>query len=188
MTDTSNPQFSRRNFFASSTAAVVALAATSSAPSAEESALRSALPELKESDFSYEITRTEAEWRARLSETEYEILRGGRTEKQKTSPLWNEAREGSYHCKGCDHKVYDGHWKTNLNKGWAFFFHSETDAVLTGIDGPVAQYGQSSAGYAANMEVHCRRCGSHLGHLLIIENLMRHCINGTALNFYPSAA
>ena len=171
---------SRRKFFATSGAAALSIGVGSSTHAAE--------PNLQKSDMNYELSRSEKEWRAMLSDYEYDILRVGRTEAPKTSPLWEETAEGTYHCKGCELQIYDGRWKTVLNKGWVFFFHSEPNAVLTGIDGPVAEYGQSSAGYAANMEIHCRRCGSHLGHLLVIEDLMRHCINGTALHFQPTAA
>jgi peptide-methionine (R)-S-oxide reductase len=181
MTDIVNTPLSRRRFFATSSAAALSLGAASTARAATE-------PQLHGSDMTYEITKTEEEWRAQLNEFEYEILRNGRTEKPKTSPLWEETAEGSYHCKGCELKAYEGRWKSNLDKGWVFFFHSEPDAVLTGIDGAVAEYGQMSAGFAANIEVHCRRCGSHLGHIIYVEDLIRHCINGTALNFHPASA
>ncbi len=69
-----------------------------------------------------------------------------------------------------------------------FFRHSEPNAVLTGIDGPVPEYGAADAEYGAFIEVHCRRCGSHLGHLLQIEEQLLHCINGTSLKFQPEAA
>ena len=138
-------------------------------------------------DFTYEVTRSDAEWREMLTEDEYQILRKMATELPKTSPLWNETSEGLYHCKGCGLTSYDGRWKVVLDKGWAFFEHSKRNAVLTDIDGPVAEYGISAdAGPATYIEVHCRRCSSHLGHLLIINRQQLHCINGTALDFRPS--
>lgn len=138
-------------------------------------------------DFTYEINRTDDEWHAMLSKDEYKILRKGSTELPKTSPLWEETREGFYHCKGCELTAFDGRWKVVLDKGWAFFKHSQRNAVLTGIDGPVAEYGASmSLGPGAFMEVHCRRCGSHLGHILKVEGQQLHCINGTALDFRPT--
>lgn len=133
----------------------------------------------------YTVVQGDAAWRAQLTEFEYAILREGRTEKQRTSPLWEETRPGNYHCKGCDLHSYSGNWKVNLSKGWVFFKHAQPDAVLFGIDGPVAEYGQMSSGIEAVSEVHCRRCASHLGHHLYVEGHVVHCINGTALNFKP---
>jgi len=169
---------SRRDFFGTAAGSIVALSASQAA---------AAGPTDGEA-FSYEITRTEEEWKARLSKDEYVILRKGSTELPKTSPLWEEERAGWYHCKGCELAAYEGRWKVVLDKGWAFFKHSEPNAVLTAIDGPVVEYGAMADGPGAFMEVHCRRCSSHLGHLLIVEGQMLHCINGTALNFYPDAA
>ena len=136
--------------------------------------------------FVYEITRSDAEWREMLSEDEYVILRKGSTELPRTSPLWEETRAGFYNCKGCDLTVYEGRWKVVLDKGWAFFKHSEPNTVLTDIDGPVEEYGAMADGPGAFLEVHCRRCGSHLGHILLVEGQVLHCINGTALEFEPT--
>ena len=136
--------------------------------------------------YTYEITRSDDEWREMLSDAEYVILRKGSTELPKTSPLWEETREGFYNCKGCDLTVYDGRWKVVLEKGWAFYKHSEPTTVLTSIDGPVEEYGAMADGPGAFLEVHCRRCSSHLGHILLVEGQMLHCINGTALDFMPT--
>jgi len=174
---THTPTLTRRGFFATSSAAALTIAAP---PSAHADGHGDA--------HIYTVTKTEAEWRAHLSEFEYAILREGRTEKQKTSPLWEESRPGDYHCKGCDLHSYSGNWKVNLSKGWVFFKHAQPDAVLFGIDGPVAEYGQTSSGIEAVSEVHCRRCGSHLGHHLYVEGQVVHCINGTALTFKPQSA
>lgn len=174
---TTTPVTRRHMLAASSAAALTAAASSAQAGSAPA-----------DSGFSYELTRTDAEWREMLSEYEYAILREGKTEKPKTSPLWEETAEGSYHCRGCELKVFDGRWKTVLDKGWVFFFHAEPDSVLMGIDGQVAEYGSMSAGYAAMTEIHCRRCASHLGHFLIVERLQTHCINGTSLTFQAASA
>lgn len=76
----------------------------------------------------------------------------------------------------------------NLDKGWVFFYHAVRDAVLLGIDGAVQEYGQMVSPEFTVTEVHCRRCGSHLGHYVFIAGRMTHCINGTALDFKPKAA
>ncbi len=140
--------------------------------------------------FIYEIQHDEAEWRAKLAPEEYAILRDGETEWPKTSPLWQESRDGTYHCRGCELTAYEANWKVELDKGWVFFHHSVRDAVMTGIDGPVRQYGQNemAEGLIAMVEIHCRRCGSHLGHYLNVSGQNLHCINGTALTFRPTSA
>jgi len=134
-------------------------------------------------DHVYEIGYTEEEWKSRLSEEEFRIMRKGGTEHKKTSPLWKEVRAGAYNCKGCDLGVYDSDYKVPLNKGWVFFSHSEPDSVLTGID-PIDNYGWR-AKKKKIIEAHCRRCGSHLGHILYVEKKIVHCINGAALTFTP---
>lgn len=122
------------------------------------------------SGFSYEVQRTEAEWRARLSEDEYTILREGGTEPRRSSPLATEAANGTYACKGCELPIYSSSQKLVLPQGWAFFRHSYENAVLTAIDN-------------GTIEAHCRRCGSHLGHILYVQTEILHCINGSALVF-----
>jgi peptide-methionine (R)-S-oxide reductase len=179
MTTKTSKFFSRRKFFSSTGAAALSFGAASSVQSSET---------LHTSDYAYEVTRTEEEWRAQLSPLEYAIMREGKTEQPKSSPLWEESRAGSYHCKGCDLKSFDGRWKTILDKGWVFFFHAEPDAVLMGIDGVIAEYGSMVAGYDALTEIHCRRCGSHIGHFLVVNRIQTHCMNGASLVFKPDAA
>ncbi len=133
----------------------------------------------------YEVQRTDAQWQAMLSVDEFEILRKRGTEVAKSSPLWNETRDGLYHCKGCDLTSYDARWKTIVDKGWVFFFHSEPNAVLTDVEGPTPKYGGMITGLEAKTELHCRRCGSHLGHYVYIEDRKMHCINGASLVFKP---
>jgi peptide-methionine (R)-S-oxide reductase len=170
---------SRRQLFASTGAAALGLAAPAAARVA---------PDNGTSEFSYEVTRSDDEWRAMLNDDEFAILREGYTEKPKSSPLWEETRPGSYHCKGCDLHSFSAHWKTVLSKGWVFFFHPEPNSVLTNIDGPTPDYGSMTEGKKALTEIHCRRCGSHLGHFLIVEGKQTHCINGASLVFKPQAS
>ncbi len=170
--------FSRRRLFAGG--AATAIAAVTGAAKARVAAGTS-------SDFEYEITRTDEEWRAMLDDNEYGMLREGFTEKPKTSPLWLEVQPGTYNCRGCDLPVYEAEWKVILDKGWVFFYHAVPDSVMFGIDGKVPEYGAMSPGTAI-AEVHCRRCGSHLGHHLKVEGEVVHCINGTCLDFIPQSA
>jgi len=138
----------------------------------------------KKIDHFYEVGYTKEEWKSRLSEEEFRIMRKGGTEHKKSSPYWNEKRAGAYSCKGCDLGLYDSEYKLPIKKGWAFFSHSEPDSVLTGID-LITNYGWRAKKKAA-IEAHCRRCGSHLGHILYIEKKIVHCINGASLSFSPS--
>ncbi|MEM8850691.1 MAG: peptide-methionine (R)-S-oxide reductase [Pseudomonadota bacterium] len=137
------------------------------------------------STFPYEIQRTEAEWRDHLDgdEEAYRILRGGKTEVPKTTDLWREAHDGQYLCRGCDLPIYEGQWFQPLDKGWVFFHHAIPNAVMFGLDGPVPEYGQAGMLSQTNAmaEIHCRQCGSHIGHHIPVEGMQLHCLNGTAL-------
>ena len=175
----------RRKFFASTGAAALSIGSTSIATTA------SAKVKYNQADstMKFEVVRSTEEWREVLTDFEFLILREGLIEKPKTSPLWKETAAGTYHCKGCDLPAYTSNQKVVLNKGWVFFYHSEPDAVMMSIDGNVpSEYGAMGANIAAAVEVHCRRCASHLGHFLIIDGTMTHCINGTSLSFKPTAA
>ena len=168
---------SRRGFLAASSASGVA--AFAGGPSSAETA--------PDNTFRYEVSRSEEEWRDMLSEAEYKILRDGQTELPLTSELVSEERDGTYACRGCDLPVYLSNWKVPLDKGWVFFAHGVPNSVLLGIDGPQRIYGMG-ADFPNLIETHCRRCGSHLGHILLVDGEVLHCINGTSLTFSPSEA
>lgn len=154
--------------------------------------------------FTFEVIRAEFEWRSRLTELEYTILRGGGTEQRQSSPLWEETQDGIYSCKGCELTLFDAYWKVVLEIGWVFFRQSEPYSVLTAIDR--IPYEDLLAGAETTMapdlteqeiraldtlagvEAQCRRCGSHLGHIISVNNGVLYCLNGTALNFLPSEA
>ena len=139
----------------------------------------------EESDFPFEIQRTPEEWREHLEHDEeaYRILRQGGTETPKSTDLWLSSHDAGYKCRGCDLPVYEARWYQPLDKGWVFFHHAIIHSVLLGIDGPVAEYGQAGMLDETSVvsEVHCRRCGSHLGHHLKVSGMYLHCINGNAL-------
>ncbi len=165
-----------------SSGTLAALAAAQARPLAAQ-----ASPPNDSTDFKYEVTRTDDEWRAMLSEDEYQILRGGGTEPQRTSDYWENQSEGTYTCKGCDLPIYESLYQVYPGPGWVFFRHSLPDSVLTAIDGNPYTGGQDTR-ILTIIEVHCRRCGSHLGHILTVGGETVHCINGTSLNFTPAAA
>ncbi|QHQ33847.1 peptide-methionine (R)-S-oxide reductase MsrB [Algicella marina] len=129
----------------------------------------------------FEVTRTEAEWRATLTETQYLVMREGETERAGTSPLDKETRAGTYLCRGCDLPLYSAATKYDSGTGWPSFYQSLPGAVGTMADNTF---------FSTRTEVHCRRCGSHLGH--IFEDGpkptgKRHCLNGVSLKFRPAA-
>ncbi len=138
--------------------------------------------------FSYEISRTEDEWRAMLSKDEYDVLRKASTELPKTSPLWDNVANGTYSCRGCELTLYDSVWKVEVLMGWAFFSQSRENTVMMGIDGEPPDAYPPDSRFGAIIESHCRRCGSHLGHILTVEGKTLHCINGTSLQFTASTA
>lgn len=127
--------------------------------------------------FPYEVQRTEGDWRTRLTPAEYKVLRQGRTEPKNSHPYVTETEPGTYHCKGCDLPVYGSEHKTILTVGWVFFEQSLDNALMLSMD-------------QGRIEGHCRRCGSHLGHVLVVPAAGRilHCVNGVALSFDAAAA
>ncbi len=154
--------------------------------------------------YEFEVVRSEAEWRNQLSELEFAILRGGGTELSKSSPLWEETRDGIYCCNGCELALFDAYWKTVLDMGWVFFRQCEPYSILTAIDR--IPYQDLLAGAETTMapeltaqelkdldtlagvEAKCRRCGSHLGHIISYKIGVLYCINGAALDFLPAKA
>jgi peptide-methionine (R)-S-oxide reductase len=125
----------------------------------------------------FEITRTDAEWRAMLTPLEYQVMRQEGTERAFTSPLDKLYDAGMYHCRGCDLPLYSSDHKYNSKTGWPSFWQAQDDAIGTRIDRKF---------FMVRTECHCRRCGSHLGHIFDDgpqPTGKRHCINGVSLVF-----
>ncbi|WP_417310400.1 peptide-methionine (R)-S-oxide reductase MsrB [Devosia sp.] len=133
-----------------------------------------------EGDF--EVTLTEAEWRSRLSPEAFNVLREEGTEFPGTSDLLHEKREGIYACAGCDQPLFDSATKYDSRTGWPSFYEPLTNAVGESTDYKLG-YGRT--------EVHCSRCGGHLGHVFNDgpePTGLRYCMNGVAMTFEPASA
>lgn len=173
----------RRGFLGAAALAATSGAAVLSAPGARANPMAA-------EDFAYEVQRSEAEWRELLTDAEFHILREGGTETPQSSAWWQNEQAGTYHCKGCDLPLFTSRWQTFPGPGWVFFRQNIPASVLTGTDqtNPYTGSSEPVPDILALIEVHCRRCGSHLGHLLTINGTTLHCINGSALNFVPAEA
>lgn len=126
----------------------------------------------------FEITRSKAEWKAMLSSLEYKVMRQEGTERAFTSPLNDNKASGTYVCRGCDLPLYSSKHKFDSGTGWPSFYQAiDKDAVRTKPDRSL---------FMTRTECHCRRCGSHLGHIFDDgpkPTGKRHCINGVSLVF-----
>ena len=103
----------------------------------------------------FEVTKTEAEWRKILTPAQYNILREEGTEPPFSSPLLNEHRAGIFHCAGCDLPAYSSEHKFDSGTGWPSFWQP--------IDPKVVEKRTDSKFFMTRVEVHCARCGGHLG-------------------------
>ena len=125
----------------------------------------------------FEVTKTEEEWRAILSPASFAVLREADTERAGSSPLDKEFSAGTYSCAGCDLPLYSSEQKFDSGTGWPSFWDPLPDAVRTQSDWGIL---------GKRTEVHCRRCGGHLGHVFDDgpkPTGKRYCMNGVALVF-----
>ncbi len=125
----------------------------------------------------FEFVRTEAQWREILTPQQFRILRKEGTEYAYSSPLLAEKRKGTYDCGGCKLPLYASEDKFDSGTGWPSFTRSLPKAVGTRTD---------TKFFMVRTEVHCRRCGGHLGHVFDDgpePTGKRHCINGLSLTF-----
>ena len=132
---------------------------------------------MKDDDFP--IDKPDSEWQRELSPSQYQVLRCHGTERAGTSPLNAEKRQGRFVCAGCGQTLFLSDAKFESGTGWPSFFAPLEGSIEETVD---TGYGM------VRTEVHCSRCGGHLGHVFPDgppPTGLRYCINGVALDFAP---
>lgn len=125
------------------------------------------------------LEKTDEEWRRELTPEQYAVLRGHGTEPPGSSPLNREKRAGEFRCAACGQALFASNTKYESGSGWPSFWQP--------LPGAVATHEDRSHGMRRT-EVHCARCGGHLGHVFPDgppPTGLRYCMNGTALGFSP---
>lgn len=127
----------------------------------------------------YEVQKTEQEWKETLSPEAFKVLRKHGTERAGTSPLDKVYDEGTYVCAGCGQPLFSSDTKFNSGTGWPSFYKPLENAIDTTVDRSL---------FMTRTEVHCSRCGGHLGHVFgdgPKPTGQRYCMNGVSLEFVP---
>jgi peptide-methionine (R)-S-oxide reductase len=130
----------------------------------------------------FEIEKSDAEWRKLLAPAQYDVLRNHGTERAGTSALNHEKRKGTFACAGCDLPLFASETKFESGTGWPSFYRPLANAVGESTD---------TSFLMKRTEVHCRRCGGHLGHVFDDgpqPTGLRYCMNGVAMKFVPGAS
>lgn len=128
----------------------------------------------------FEIMKTDEEWRKVLTPEQFYVLRKHGTERAGTSPLDKQYAKGTYICAACNLPLFTSTTKFNSGTGWPSFYASIDNAIATSIDKSL---------FMTRIEVHCRRCGGHLGHVFDdgpAPTGKRYCMNGVAMKFVAS--
>jgi peptide-methionine (R)-S-oxide reductase len=134
---------------------------------------------MKTTDEKFPVSKSDEEWRRTLTPDQYAVLRKHGTERAGTSPLNAEKREGTFVCAGCGQLLFSSETKYESGTGWPSFYKPLDGAIGTTID---------RSWFAVRTEVHCSRCGGHLGHVFPDgpkPTGERYCMNGVAMKFVP---
>jgi len=129
----------------------------------------------------FEVTHIDEDWKKILTPDQFYVLRKQGTERAGTSPLNKEKRKGTFLCAGCDLPVYSSETKYESGTGWPSFWKPLDNAIRTSED---------RSWFSVRTEVHCSRCGGHLGHVFDDgpkPTGLRYCMNGVAMKFEPAA-
>jgi peptide-methionine (R)-S-oxide reductase len=132
-------------------------------------------------DEQYAVDKSPEEWKSSLTPEQYKVLRDHGTERAFTSPLNAEKREGTFVCAGCGQRLFASETKYDSGTGWPSFYQPVDGAVGTSTD---------RSWFIARTEVHCSRCGGHLGHVFPDgpqPTGERYCMNGVAMEFEPKS-
>ncbi len=127
----------------------------------------------------FEVSHTDEEWRQKLGPARYQVLREHGTERAGSSPLDKNYDPGVYYCAGCGQPLFTADTKYNSRSGWPSFWQPLDGAVETQTD---------RSHFMERNEVHCKRCGGHLGHVFDDgpnPTGLRYCMNGLSLDFHP---
>jgi peptide-methionine (R)-S-oxide reductase len=132
-------------------------------------------------DETFEISKTPEEWRKILTPEQFYVLREHGTERAGTSPLDKNYADGTYECAACDLPLFSSGTKFNSGTGWPSFYKPLDGGIGTSTD---------KGFFMTRTEVHCHRCGGHLGHVFPDgppPTGLRYCMNGVSLKFVPKA-